>query len=576
MPAFISRLLEMNISVEKQNSTSSTDNILVEKGHHLHELLLYLVLFFSSIYTVVNFITASISETLVTAFPLLITCLCFYLLRKKHYRLSKAINLIQVIVVIGILCTYTSPATGILAFYVPIFIGILITFQGKELRFGYWLTVIAFLLLLFLLSVQHYREFDIGQGGKELKLEWLLNYLGASLATIFEMLFILRLSDKIQQSLVEKSENLKHKNEQLEKVNNKFNLITSQSGIGIWEFDMISRKAEWNSVLAMQYGLDKEDLERDFYGVWVGALHPEDRDRVVERADAFEKSDWAYWQEEYRIIHNKSKEIRYLKCLTVGERDSSGNMKRLIGSILDVTLEKNLQSSLEENNAQLKKANAELDNFVYSVSHDLRSPLLSVKGLISLIFQHSAIDSETSTYLAMADKSINRLDETIGEILEYSRNARLEIHRESFSLKTLLDHICDDLHFSAEDNFQFKTTILGPDEIIFDRYRLTALLRNLIGNSVKYRRKNIDNPYVKCEMMHQEKKLIFVISDNGEGISETDMPKIFDMFYRGNTNTVGTGLGLYICREVINKLGGEMGIESVLGSGTTITVTIPL
>lgn len=566
----------MDISSNGDHLESSTENILVKKGHHLHELLLYLVLFFSALYTIVNYFTGSLFETAITFCPLLITGWCFYLLRKKHYRLSKAINLIQVTLVISILSIYTSPATGILAFYVPVFIGILITFQGKELRFGYWLTVYALLLLILILTFQHYNHHKFVYENGSIVIEWTLNYLGACLATIFEMLFILRLSDKIQQSLIEKSDKLIAKNEQLERINNRFDLITSQTEMGIWEIDLFTREATWNNVLAEQYGLESADMARDFYGVWVDALHPDDRDRVVQHANEFEKSDQPFWQEEYRIIHNKTKLIRYLKCLTVGERDARGIMIRLIGSVLDVTRERTLQETLQLNYEQLQKANAELDNFVYSVSHDLRSPLLSVKGLISLIFQQSAIDSETSSYLSMADRSINRLDETISEILEYSRNSRLDVIREEFSLGTMLKQICDDLHFSAEENFEFKTNIYGPDIIVADKYRITAVLRNLIGNSVKYRRKNIDTPFVNCELIHEKSKLVCIISDNGEGISETDMPKIFDMFYRGNTNTVGTGLGLYICREVVNKLGGEMRIESVLGAGTYVTVRIPL
>ena len=566
----------MKDEVTNSKDVNGVVNQLVDKGHHLHELLLYLMFFFSTIYTVVNFFWGTQFEMIVTMVPMATTVLCFYLLKKEYYKLSKAINLIQVTIVVAVLCLYTTPATGVLAFYVPIFIGILITFQGKDVRLGYGLTIYAFLLLFFLLVVQYFFNSPSPIDPEHIRLEWVLNFTGASLATIFEMIFILKLSESIQKRLIEKGKKLRANNEELVKINYKFDLITTQSGIGIWELDLQTGKANWNNVLIDQYGVAAEQFENNFYSTWTEALHPDDHDAVVHRADLFVKSDRPFIEEEYRIINKISQEVKYLKCLTVAERDQRGEMKRLIGSVLDITKEKNLQVSLSENNAQLKKANAELDNFVYSVSHDLRSPLLSVKGLLSLIFQHSAIDSETSNYLSMADKSIDRLDETISEILEYSRNARLEINKEPFSLRTMLEQICDDLHFSAEEKFQFKIHVHGEDVILADRNRISTVLRNLIGNAVKYRKKNIDDPYVNCELVHEPDKLVCVITDNGEGISETDMPRIFDMFYRGNTNTVGTGLGLYICREVVNKMDGELMIESVLGSGTCITVRIPL
>lgn len=552
------------------------DNTLVKKGHHLHELLLYLMLFFSLLYTVVNFFFGTRFEMLVTMIPLLTTLVCFYLVRRKLYCLSKGLNLIQATLVVGALGLYTSPATGILAFFVPIFIGILITFQGKEIRIGYALLLYAFSLLVGILVYQYYTTRFFSLTHENLRMEWILNYIGAALATVFEIVFILKLSESIQIRLVEKSDILKMKNEELQRINYKFDLITSSSGIGLWEWDLDAAHAEWNKVLVDLYGVTEEEMKRNFIGFWNTCLHPDDREVVTRNMELFIKSDRPFLEEEYRIINRKTTEVLYLKCLTVAERDKLGVLNRLIGSAINVSKERKLQEKLRTNNAELKKANAELDNFVYSVSHDLRSPLLSVKGLLTLILQNPTIDEDSQSYLKMADKSINRLDDTISEILEYSRNARLETIKEYFSLQSLIEQIFDDLQFSVDDHFQFRSKIYGTDQILSDKFRLATVLRNLIGNAVKYRRLDIPRPFVNCEMFHEKDRLLCVVSDNGEGISEKDRSRVFDMFYRGNTNTVGTGLGLYICREVIHKMGGELHMESVEGSGTTFTFSIPL
>lgn len=230
---------------------------------------------------------------------------------------------------------------------------------------------------------------------------------------------------------------------------------------------------------------------------------------------------------------------------------------------------------LQQKNTDLIKANSELDNFVYRVSHDLRSPLLSVKGLLSLVSQHAKLDEKTSDYLRRADISINRLDEIIREILEYSRNSRLDQKVENFDLRRMTELIFEDLRYMAGSNFSFQLEIIGPGEISSDSYRVNTVLRNLISNAVKYQRKDISDPKVCISVRHQARRVFIEVSDNGEGIAENSLPKVFDMFFRGTKTSVGTGLGLYICKEVIEKLDGRIFIKSKEGEGTTVTIELP-
>lgn len=175
----------------------------------------------------------------------------------------------------------------------------------------------------------------------------------------------------------------------------------------------------------------------------------------------------------------------------------------------------------------------------------------------------------------MADKSINRLDETIREILEYSRNSRLSIKFEFFNIRKLTESIFDDLKYLASPTFNFSLEVHGPDEICSDGYRINTVLRNVISNAVKYQRKDIPNPSVAVIIRHSAMDVIIEIKDNGVGIPESSLPRVFDMFYRGASAQVGTGLGLYICKEVLNKLGGTIKIRSEVNKGTTITIIFP-
>jgi len=279
------------------------------------------------------------------------------------------------------------------------------------------------------------------------------------------------------------------------------------------------------------YGASQPETDSVLFDFWKSCIHPDDRLTVVSESNHLvENVNEQLLEQEYRIVRQNDKEIRDLKCVTLVERNKDGIMLRLIGTAIDVTEIKQYERAILTKNQELKKINSELDNFVYSVSHDLRSPLLSIKGILSLVFNGSQIDEMTTNYLKLAEKSVIRLDETIQEILEYSRNARLEVNYEEFDVDTMIQTIFEDLKFSTSENFEFNFKITGNPIIHSDKSRVEILLKNLIGNSVKYQRKDIQNPFVLVDFTHSDlNEIKFTISDNGEGIPEKHLTKIFDM-----------------------------------------------
>jgi len=269
-------------------------------------------------------------------------------------------------------------------------------------------------------------------------------------------------------------------------------------------------------------------------------------------------------------------ETQYILRSILPHSDVNGELEYVVISGIDITDLKKIQQDVLHKNEELKKINSELDNFVYSVSHDLRSPLLSIKGILSLIINSQEVNDKIVDYLKMAESTAVRLDGSIQEILEYSRNARMDLKPEEVNIIDMVNAIYEDLKFSAESTMQFISEIQEPSVIISDKARLNALLKNIIGNSVKYRRTNIDHSFVKFEMKHQRNNVVMEISDNGMGIAEKSISKIFDMFYRGTSSSMGTGLGLYITKEILNKLGGRVSVESKLNEGTKMTITLPI
>ena len=265
--------------------------------------------------------------------------------------------------------------------------------------------------------------------------------------------------------------------------------------------------------------------------------------------------------------------IQFLQSI-LPYQNATGQLEHIIVTGVDISELIKVQEAVNRKNEELQKINAELDNFVYSISHDLRSPLLSIKGIVSLIMHSSEIDEKTHKYLEMVDGSATRLDGTIQEILEYSRNSRLDLAHEAFDVVAMVKQSYHDLRFSAQGQMELLLDIQTEPIVLSDKSRLGVLLKNIIGNSIKYRRKDIDS-FVKFSLSRKAGKIIMKVNDNGEGINEQHLDKIFTMFYRGTTSSVGTGLGLYICKEIVNKLNGDLHVESTAGQGTTMTITIP-
>lgn len=275
------------------------------------------------------------------------------------------------------------------------------------------------------------------------------------------------------------------------------------------------------------------------------------------------------------LNYNKWGEPYYNQLEITPVFDENGNHINFIALQKDITTEKKFQEEIIHKNIELKKINAELDNFVYSISHDLRAPLLSIKGILRLITMKEKLGETATNYLKMADSSVDRLDLTVQEILDYSRNARLDLQITEFDLTSVVEDIFNDLRYGTEREISFTLHLEGPAIIQSDRYRIATLLKNIIGNSVKYRNRKINNSKVEVSVVRANDQTEISVTDNGIGIAEHNIDKIFEMFYRASSDVTGTGLGLYICKEILARLGGQIRVESELGEGTTMHITLP-
>jgi len=225
-------------------------------------------------------------------------------------------------------------------------------------------------------------------------------------------------------------------------------------------------------------------------------------------------------------------------------------------------------------NKELLKTNIELDRFVYSVSHDLRSPITSILGLISFIEEDSR-EPDTLEQVKMIRASIHRLDGFIKNILSYSQNNRTGLETKKIPIKKTLTEIVDSLRNIKEARgISFQIDIDEQQPFYSDWQRFNTVLENLISNGIKYHTNEVSGRYLKLTGTSDNEDLKLSISDNGIGIEAEYHDKIFDMFYRLPGTTAGSGFGLYIVKETLEKLHGTIEIQSEKGVGTTFMITL--
>ncbi len=234
------------------------------------------------------------------------------------------------------------------------------------------------------------------------------------------------------------------------------------------------------------------------------------------------------------------------------------------------------ERAVTEKNIQLTKLNQELDGFVYSVSHDLRSPLSSILGLTNLA-KFSNSKEELVEYMAMIQDRIQAQDAFIKDIIEYSRNIRTDALAQPVNLYNLTHEIIESLEFNVGSaNIRFDVDLLPDFITLSDKHRWKTMLSNLIANAIKYHDTSKADQYIKLSAKQDLHWLIYTVADNGVGIADQHLNKIFEMFYRASDTSSGSGLGLFITKEAAHKLSGTITVLSQPGIGSTFEIRIPL
>jgi len=235
------------------------------------------------------------------------------------------------------------------------------------------------------------------------------------------------------------------------------------------------------------------------------------------------------------------------------------------------------EALLLQQNKELVKINKEMDSFVYSVSHNLRSPLSSVLGVVNV----AKLDSQKSLntvdqYFSMIEGSILKLDETLREILDYSQNIRTDLAVNEVNLKSIVNTSLDKYSYlNGASNIQHQVELKLNTLFFSDNYRISIIIDNLISNAIRYTDPSKPVQFINIVAEVNPAYASIVIRDNGIGIGSQHLRNVFNMFFRATERSEGAGLGLYIVKEMIEKLKGSVNITSTLYEETVVSLSVP-
>ena len=384
--------------------------------------------------------------------------------------------------------------------------------------------------------------------------------------------------------------------ERLQLLNERFDLATSASGIGVWDLDLKTNLLEWDSRMFNLFGVSSDQVF-DAYDIWRTGVHPDDLqllDEEIYRA-IISGTDFDV---EFRIVWPDG-QIRHIKASAAVVRDDAGNPVRMIGTNYDITARKKTEKKLVAFSEELEQTNLQLSSaledaqaatqakseFLATMSHEIRTPMNGVIGMTGLLLD-TDLTPQQSNYAGIIRSSGESLLALINDILDFSKieARKLDLEEITFDLRTTLDETVEILSSRAlEKGLELLclTDPRVPKALKGDPGRIRQVIINLAGNAVKFT--NSGEVFIRTELESENESEAVVrisVKDTGIGISPDRQDEIFAPFTQADGSTTrtygGTGLGLAICKQLAELMRGEIGVTSTVGAGSTFWFTVVL
>jgi PAS domain S-box-containing protein len=353
------------------------------------------------------------------------------------------------------------------------------------------------------------------------------------------------------------------------------------SRLGIHDYDVITGTIRWDQRMRELWGIGPgAPIDHDTF---MSRLHPDDRAKTQAALDrALDPAGDGEYHTHYRVIRRSDGIERWLAA-TGQVFFEHGRALRLVGTVQDITdlkeCERNLHELIAEcaeSNVEIARSNAELQQFAYVASHDLQEPLRMISSYVQLLSRRyeGKLDEDADQFIAYAVEGTKRMHRLIEDLLAYSRVGARGKQFQPTDCSTVCRQAIANLQAAITES-EATVTCDSLPTVWGDDTQITQLLQNLIGNAIKFRRE--EPPLVRVSAESSSDEWVFAVSDNGIGIAPEHRERIFEIFERLHTESQygGTGLGLAVCKKIVEVHGGRIWVESEPGRGSTFFFTIP-
>jgi PAS domain S-box-containing protein len=340
--------------------------------------------------------------------------------------------------------------------------------------------------------------------------------------------------------------------------------------IGWWRLDTRTNVLTWSDENYRIFGVPPGTPMT--YDIFMGMVHPDDRQYVDSQWSAAMRGDT--YDIEHRIVADGR--VKWVREKAYLEFDDHGRLRGGFGICQDITQRKEAEEALQQAVEELQRSNAELQQFAYVASHDLQEPLRMVNSFLKLldVRYRAQLDDRARKYIGFAVEGATRMSQLVQELLEFSRVETMGSELQPTEAGEALAGALVNLSGVIQEAGAVVTHGALPS-VLGDHTQLMQVFQNLIGNAIKFRRSDCQCT-VHVSAAREAGQWLFAVRDNGIGISPTAFERIFVIFQRLHTREKyeGTGIGLAICKKIVERHGGRIWVESQVGEGSTFNFTL--
>ena len=347
----------------------------------------------------------------------------------------------------------------------------------------------------------------------------------------------------------------------------RFELIARGTRDGLWDWNIETNEVYFSPRWKEMLGYAGDEIANRF-SEWEKLVHPEDIEGAKALITRYLSQEIPAYELEHRLLH-KDGTYRWILARGFALRHPDGRPYRMAGSHFDLTDHKRAAGELAQKAKELARSNAELEQFAYVASHDLREPLRMINSYSQLLVKHAGqkLDDSEKTYLAQIHDGAERMKSLITDLLDYSRVNTRGKPFAPVDCNGVLDIARQNLKVALEESG--GTLSAEPLPVIpGDFMQLTRLFQNLLDNALKF--KGPRAPVIRIAALQEKQGWHFIFQDNGIGIDPQHFKRIFAIFQRLHTREEypGTGIGLSVCRRIVERHGGNIWVESTPGEGS--------